>query len=138
MSHSKFARREFLAAAGAAALATAVSAQEPKKIRVGIIGCGSVSGSYLPHLTTKCPFAEVVSLCDIKPERAERRGDQFRIPNRYPHISKMLAGVPFDLLVNLTDMQEHEHLNREALDWVLVLDDMAKEYPPPGTAALKQ
>ncbi len=27
----------------------------------------------------------------------------------------MLAGAPFDLLVNLTDMQEHEHLNREAI-----------------------
>ena len=27
----------------------------------------------------------------------------------------MLAGVPFDLLVNLTDMQEHEHLNRQAI-----------------------
>jgi len=26
----------------------------------------------------------------------------------------------------------------EALDWVLVLDDMARDYPPPGTAALKQ
>jgi predicted dehydrogenase len=27
----------------------------------------------------------------------------------------MLAGVPFDFLVNLTDMQEHEHLNRKGL-----------------------
>jgi predicted dehydrogenase len=28
----------------------------------------------------------------------------------------MLAGEPFDFLVNLTDMQEHEHLNRQALE----------------------
>ena len=28
----------------------------------------------------------------------------------------MLTGVPFDLLVNLTDMQEHERLNRQALE----------------------
>src|SRR5260370_6777227 len=27
----------------------------------------------------------------------------------------MLAGTSFDLLVNLTDMQEHEHLNRQAI-----------------------
>jgi predicted dehydrogenase len=27
----------------------------------------------------------------------------------------MLAGAEFDLLVNLTDMQEHEHLNRKAI-----------------------
>jgi predicted dehydrogenase len=28
----------------------------------------------------------------------------------------MLAGEPFDLLVNLTDMQQHEALNRRALE----------------------
>ena len=28
----------------------------------------------------------------------------------------MLAGAAFDLLVTLTDMQEHEHLNRQALE----------------------
>ncbi len=86
-----------------------------KKIRVGIIGCGSVSGAYLPHLA-KCPFVEVVSACDIIPERAENRGQEFNVPNRYPHIEKMLKGVEFDLLVNTTDMQEHEHLNREAIE----------------------
>jgi predicted dehydrogenase len=38
------------------------------------------------------------------------------VPNHYPHIDRMLAGAPFELLVNLTDMQEHEHLNRQALE----------------------
>ena len=28
----------------------------------------------------------------------------------------MLAGEPFDLMVTLTDMQEHEHLNRQAIN----------------------
>lgn len=85
-----------------------------KKIKVGIIGCGSVSGMYLPHLA-KCPYAEVVSLCDIKPERAEARAKEYNIKNWYPHIDKMMAGVQFDLLVNLTNMQEHGRLNRQAL-----------------------
>jgi hypothetical protein len=30
----------------------------------------------------------------------------------YPHIDKMLAGVPFDMMVTTTDMQEHEHLKQ--------------------------
>ena len=85
-----------------------------KRIRVGIIGCGSVSGVYLPHLVN-CPYADVVSTCDIIPERAERRAKEHNIANHYPHIDQMLAGVDFDLLVNTTDMQEHEHLNREAI-----------------------
>ncbi|WP_436416048.1 Gfo/Idh/MocA family protein [Petrimonas sp.] len=85
------------------------------KIKVGVIGCGSVSGMYLPHLS-KSPYAEVVSLCDIRPERAQQRASEYNIKNWYPHIDKMLAGVPFDLLVNLTDMQEHGHLNRKAIN----------------------
>jgi len=85
-----------------------------KKIRVGIIGCGSVSGMYLPHLT-KCPYAEVVSVCDIIPERAQEAAKKYNVKNWYPHIDKMLAGVPIDLFVNLTDMQEHGRLNRQAL-----------------------
>src|SRR5690348_13587343 len=54
------------------------------KIRVGEIGCGSVSGSYLPNLT-KQPFIEVVSVCDIKIERAKKRAEQFKVPNVYPN-----------------------------------------------------
>jgi predicted dehydrogenase len=105
-----------LALAGLAAPqpAAAQTAGAAKRIRVGVIGCGSVSGSYLPHLS-KCPYAELVSACDIIPERAAARAEEFKIPNHYPHISKMLEGAEFDLLVNLTDMQEHEHLNREGL-----------------------
>lgn len=85
-----------------------------KKIKVAIIGCGSVSTQYLPHLS-KSPYVELVSTCDIKPERAKAAAEQYKIPNYYPHIDKLLAGAPFDLLVNLTNMQEHGRLNRQAI-----------------------
>lgn len=118
-------RKEFLnniALTGAAALLTPLLAYPEisgisvsGKIKVGIIGCGSVSGVYLPHLA-KSPFVELVSVCDIKPERAKARAEQFNVPHHYPDIGKMLAGAGFDLLVNLTDMQEHGRLNRMALE----------------------
>jgi predicted dehydrogenase len=114
-------RQEFLqrtAMAGVAVLLSSIEGfaltRPDKKIRVGLIGCGSVSGQYLPHLA-KSQYAEVVSLCDIVFERAQKRGAEYNIPNQYPHIDKMLAGVPFDLLVNTTDMQEHGRLNKQAL-----------------------
>src|SRR4051812_9865795 len=65
-----------------------------KKIKVGLIGCGSVSGAYLPNLTSK-PFIEVVSLCDLIIERAQKRAERFKVPNIYPNIDAMLAGAPF-------------------------------------------
>lgn len=120
----KISRKDFLLTTGTATAAfmlspligrQAMAAQPVKKIRIGIIGCGSVSGVYLPHLTG-CPYAEVVSTCDIIYERAQKRASEFNIPNSYPHIDQMLAGVPFDLLVNTTDMQEHGRLNKIALN----------------------
>ena len=125
MSNKKqISRKDFLLTTGTAAAAImlspllsgqTVAGQPIKKIRIGIIGCGSVSGVYLPHLS-ECPYAEVVSTCDIIFERAQNRATEFKIPNSYPHIDQMLAGAPFDLLVNTTDMQEHGRLNRIALN----------------------
>jgi predicted dehydrogenase len=69
---------------------------------------------YLPHLS-KSPHVELVSACDIIPERARAQAEKFKIPNHYPHIDKMLGGAAFDLMVNLTDMQEHERLNLQAV-----------------------
>lgn len=115
-------RQKFLqhtAMAGAAVLLSSLEGfamtRPDKKTRVAIIGCGSVSGVYLPHLS-KSPYVELVSACDIIPERAEKRAKEFNIPNYYPHIDKQLAGPAFDLLVVTTDMQEHGRLNKIALN----------------------
>ena len=86
-----------------------------KKIRVAVIGCGSVSGQYLPHLS-KSPYVELVSACDIIYERAQQRAKEYNIPNHYPHIDQLLAGAAFDLMITLTDMQEHGRLNKQALN----------------------
>jgi predicted dehydrogenase len=121
MNQTDINRRAFLGqslVAGAAlGLAGRVDAAEPERprVRVGVIGCGSVSHSYLPHLS-KSPHVELVSACDIIPERAKAQGEKFKIPNQYPNIDAMLAGAAFDLMVNLTDMQEHERLNKQAIE----------------------
>ncbi len=101
-----------LAAGGPSSLAAAAA---ERRIRTGVIGCGSVSNAYLPVLT-ECPFVEVVSVCDIKPERARRQAERFKIAQHYPHVDAMLAGEPFEFLVDLTDMQQHEAINRRALE----------------------
>ena len=117
----KISRKEFLEKTGSAAAAVMLSsvvagARGPQegKVRVGVIGCGSVSTQYLPHLS-KSPYVELVSTCDIRYERAKQQAEKYGIPNHYPHIDQMLAGAPFDVMVTLTDMQEHGRLNRQAL-----------------------
>ena len=112
-----FTKTSLLAGAALASGATLLHAADApvQRIRTGLIGCGSVSNQYLPQLT-KSPFVEVVSLCDIRYERAKKQGERFNVPNTYPHIDAMLAGVPFDFLVDTTDMQQHEGINRRALE----------------------
>ena len=92
--------------AGAACLLSSIegiAVAQQKKIRVGVIGCGSVSTQYFPHLA-KSPYVEFVSACDIIFERAQKRAAEYNVPNAFPHIDKMLAGPPFDLMITLTDM----------------------------------
>lgn len=108
------------ALAGAAMLTAslegwAASEEDGKKVRVAIIGCGSVSNRYIPHLMAS-PLVEIVSLCDIKPQRAidQRNAYHLKVPT-YANIDEQLKGVPFDMLVTLTDMQVHGELNRKAL-----------------------
>lgn len=116
-SRRAFARTTLVAGAGlaAAGLPALAAEPQPRRIRTGVIGCGSVSNAYLPSLK-KCPFVEVVSVCDIKPERARRQAERFNIAQHYPDLEAMLAGEPFEFLVNLTDMQAHEQINRRALE----------------------
>jgi len=114
LNRREFTKATLLAGAAVSTGRLTAFAQQPRRVRTGVIGCGSVSGAYLPVLTT-CPFVEVVSLCDIRPARARKRADEFKVAHYYPHIDQMLAGEPFDFLINLTDMQEHEHLNRQGL-----------------------
>jgi len=119
---SKLNRRDFakatcLAGAALAASAAGSTPGQPaaRQVRVGVIGCGSVSNAYLPDLV-KSPFARVVSLCDIRPERARRQAERFGVERHYPDLAAMLGGEPFELLVNLTDMQRHEEINRRAIE----------------------
>jgi len=115
-------RQEFLKKTAMASAALLVSSLEgwaaatpEKKLKVAVIGCGSVSNRYLPQLLSSS-MIEVVSLCDIKYERAVAQNKEYKVnAQTYPNIDAMLSGVPFDMMVTLTDMQVHGDLNKKAL-----------------------
>ena len=116
LNRRDFSKTALVAGAGLVCGASAARAADTftKRIRTGVIGCGSVSHQYLPQLK-KSQFVEVVSLCDIRYERAQKQGEKFQVRDTYPNFEAMLAGEPFDFLVDLTDMQQHEGINRRAL-----------------------
>lgn len=119
---NNLSRQEFLKRTAMASAALLVSSLEgwaattpEKKLKVALIGCGSVSNRYLPQLLSS-PVIEVVSLCDIKYDRAVSQNKEYKVnAQTYPNIDAMLAGVPFDMMVTTTDMQVHGELNKKAL-----------------------
>jgi len=117
LTRKKFLERSaevMLASLLAPYMSNASIANKANKIKIGLIGCGSVSNMYLPHLS-KSEYVELVSVCDIIPKRAASAAKKYNIQNHYPHIDQLLAGAPFDLMVDLTNMQEHGRLNKQAL-----------------------
>ena len=118
ISRQKFL--QYTASAGAATLLSSLEGfareRDDKKLRIGVIGCGSVSNRYLPQLLSS-QLLQVVSLCDIKYDRAINQNQKYNVnAATYPHIDKMLAGVEFDMMVTITDMQVHGELNKIALN----------------------
>ncbi len=120
--NNQITRKDFMkysAATGAAMLLNALQlhADEQKltNLKVAIIGCGSVSNRYIPHLQTSS-MVEIVALCDIKYERALEQKRQYKLnAETYRNIDDLLKGVPFDMMITLTDMQVHGDLNKKAL-----------------------
>jgi predicted dehydrogenase len=118
MSRRDFAQAAVLAGAGLAVLPNGMrgdTAGVGNRIRTAVVGCGSVSNKYLPNLVAS-PHVQLVSLCDLRLERARAQSRRFGVGPVYANLAEQLAGEPFDLLVNLTDMQAHEELNRMALE----------------------
>ncbi|HJW17371.1 MAG TPA: Gfo/Idh/MocA family oxidoreductase [Flavisolibacter sp.] len=117
ISREQFLKMTAMAGAGllVSSLESLAVASGSKKIMVAVIGCGSVSNRYLPQLQSSS-LIEVVSLCDIKYDRAVAQNKQYKVnAATYPDIDAMLKGVPFDMMVTLTDMQAHGELNKKAL-----------------------
>jgi len=116
-------RQQFLQTTAMAGVAMMLSSLEGlaaltpgDRLKIAIIGCGSVSNRYIPHIKTS-PLLEIVSLCDIKYDRALAQKKQYELAaaQTYPNIEAMLKGVPFDMMITLTDMQAHGELNKKAL-----------------------
>jgi predicted dehydrogenase len=88
-----------------------------RTVRVGVIGMGSVSEKYVPHVRrlaitgTPC---EIVIGCDVRPARAER-AREWAIPAFTTDYREVLTHPDVDVVLILTSMQSHGQLTREAL-----------------------
>lgn len=82
-------------------------------MRIGVIGCGTISRIYLKNLAN-FPGTELVMVSDLDGERARRRSEEFGVPwAESPEAC--LASNDVDLIVNLTIPEAHAEVSLAAL-----------------------
>ncbi len=85
-----------------------------RKVKVGMIGCGMISGIYLKNCTQTFDMLDVVACADLMPELAQKRAEEFHIP-RACTVDQLLADPDVEIVLNLTSPQVHAALNLQVL-----------------------
>jgi len=84
-----------------------------KKTKIGVIGCGNISGIYFKNLT-QFHNTEVVACADLALERAKARAAEFNIP-RACSVKALLRDPEIEIVVNLTIPHAHARVAVAAL-----------------------
>ncbi|MBB6673747.1 Gfo/Idh/MocA family protein [Cohnella nanjingensis] len=86
-----------------------------RKVKVGVIGTGQISGIYLKNLTeTFDGIVEVKAVADLVPELARSRAEQFGVPNACT-VEELLADPEIEIVLNLTAPAVHASVDLQAL-----------------------
>jgi predicted dehydrogenase len=85
-----------------------------RKINIGIVGCGNISGIYFSNLSKKWNWVKVIACSDTVPERAQSKAGEFTIP-KCCSTEELLADKSIDIVLNLTTPQFHASVNQAAL-----------------------
>ena len=87
-----------------------------KNFNVALVGCGTISFNHLTALS-KLENVKVVALCDIKPEKAEARRDEFKLDcNIYTDYYEMLKSEALDAVHVTTPHYLHAPMTIAALE----------------------
>ncbi len=81
--------------------------------RVGLIGCGTISGAYLSVAQRLSAF-QIVACADLIMERAKERAAKYDL--RACTVEELLADPTIDLVLNLTIPKAHAEIARRALE----------------------
>ena len=86
-----------------------------RKVKVAMIGVGSISGIYLDNLTKVFHEIELVGVCDLIRERAENAKEKYQIPKIYNTMYEAFEDDEVDIILNLTRPYEHYEVTKQAL-----------------------
>ncbi|NUK30274.1 Gfo/Idh/MocA family oxidoreductase [Parageobacillus sp. VR-IP] len=85
-----------------------------RKVKVGIIGCGNISGTYLKS-AKRFDSLEVVACADIDIEKAQKKAEEYNVPKACT-VEELLADEEIEIVVNLTVPKAHAEVCLQALN----------------------
>jgi predicted dehydrogenase len=88
--------------------------EKPRRMKVGVVGCGFISGIYLSNLTKRFDNVEVAAVADLLPERATARAEEFGI-RKACSTEELLSDPGIDIVLNLTLPQAHAEVTLAAI-----------------------
>jgi len=85
-----------------------------KPARIGLIGCGAISGAYLTH-SRRFAVLNIVACSDIDLERARAKAAEYQVP-RIASFDELLRDDGIDVILNLTIPRAHAEISLRALE----------------------
>lgn len=84
------------------------------KVRVGVIGCGAISGAYL-GMAKNFPIVEMAACADLDSAKAKAAAEKFGIP-KVASVEEVIKDPSIDVILNLTVPKAHVPVAMAALD----------------------
>ncbi len=85
-----------------------------RKVGLGVVGCGFISGIYLKNLQTLFQDMDLVGVCDALPEKAQEAAGLYGA-KWYPDAQTLMQDDRIELILNLTRPAEHYSISLMAL-----------------------
>jgi len=85
-----------------------------KKIKVGVIGCGNISGIYFKN-GKKLEILDIVACSDLYIDRAKAKAEEFGIPKACT-VEELLSDPEIQIVLNLTIPKAHAEVSLTALE----------------------
>lgn len=85
------------------------------RVKIAMIGVGNISGIYLKNITETFRELELVGVCDLVRERAEKAQADYNVPRIYDTMYDAFADPEVQIILNLTRPYEHFEVSKAAL-----------------------
>jgi len=84
-------------------------------MKIGIIGCGVISNTYIGDIKRLYRDLDIVAVADVNPDAARATAEKYKVP-RAASVDELLGDSEIELVVNLTPPRFHTDINLRILE----------------------